>query len=186
MSPSSSGFRRRGEAERVAADRSTRRHYARDVNDERALADDRPTIRRSRNWTWLAVTVVVLAVLAFANTRGASDVPITADCTGPRIAVETSQVTAGQPLRFRLTGPDDTDLVVTLDGAPVRGDAGNTVTYTPTDAGPALRLQQCLSPTLLLAAPAGDGPHELTLLQLGADGATTPVASVVVTVTGTR
>jgi hypothetical protein len=186
MSPSSGSFRRRGEAERSAADASTRRHYARDVNDERALADDRPTIRRGRNWTWLAVAVVAFAVLAFANSHGPGDVPITADCAAPRIAVESSQVTAGQPLRFRLTGPDDTDLVVTLDGTPVSGDAGNTVTYTQTDAGPALRLQQCLSPTLLLAAPAGDGPHELTLLRLAADGATTPVASVTVTVTGTK
>ena len=35
------------------------------------------------------------------------------------IAVASSQVTAGQTLRFRLTGPDDTDYVVTLDGVPV-------------------------------------------------------------------
>jgi hypothetical protein len=180
------GARRRGEAERAAADRSTRMHYARDVNDERALADDRPTIRRSRNWTWLAAAVVVLAVLAFANTRGPGEVPITADCAAAGIAVESSQVLAGQPLRFRLTGPDDTDYVVTLDGAPVRGDAGSTVTYTETDAGPALRLQQCLSPTLLLAAPAGDGPHELAMLRLAADGTTAPAAAVTLTVTGTR
>jgi hypothetical protein len=185
MSSPFGGARRRGDAERAAADRSTRMHYARDVNDERALADDRPTIRRSRNWTWLAVAVVVFAVLAFANTRGPGEVPLTADCATPRIAVETSQVVAGQPLRFRLTGPGDAEYVVTLDGAPVRGDAGNTVTYRPTDAGPALRLQQCLSPTLLLATPAGDGPHELAMLRLGADGTTAPATAVTLTVTGT-
>jgi hypothetical protein len=76
--------------------------------------------------------------------------------------------------------------VVTLDGAPVRGNAGSTVSYTTTAAGPALQLQQCVSPTLLLAAPAGDGPHRLAVLAVGADGSTTPAAEVTVTVSGTR
>jgi hypothetical protein len=49
-----------------------------------------------------------------------------------------------------------------------------------------VRLQQCLSPTLLLAAPAGDGPHELAMLRLAADGTTRQVAAVTVTVSGTR
>ena len=112
------------------------------------------------------MAVVVLAVLGFVGSRGGEEVPITADCTTPAIAVASSEVTAGQALRYRLTGPDDTDYVVTLDGAPVRGDAGSTVSYTPTAAGPALQLQQCLSPTLLLAAPAGDGPHQLAMLRV--------------------
>ena len=76
--------------------------------------------------------------------------------------------------------------MVTLDGAPVRGDTGSTVSYTPTAAGPALQLQQCLSPTLLLAAPAGDGPHELALLRVAADGSTTTAATTTVQVSGTR
>jgi hypothetical protein len=180
------GVRGREDPELAAGNRRTRLHYARDVNDERALADDRPTIRRSRNWTWLAVAVVVMTVLGFAGSRGADEVPITADCSTPSIAVASSEVTAGQALRFRLTGADDTDYVVTLDGVPVRGAAGSTVSYTPTAAGPALRLQQCLSPTLLLAAPAGDGPHELAMLRLARDGSTTQAAAVTVTVSGTR
>ena len=181
------GVRGREDPELTAGNRRTRMHYARDVNDERALAaDDRSPIRRGRNWTWLAVAVVVLAVLGFAGSRGAEDVPITADCATPAIAVASSQVTAGEALRFRLTGPDDTGYVVTLDGAPVRGDAGSTVSYTQTAAGPALRLQQCLSPTLLLAAPAGDGPHQLALLRLADDGTTSEVAATTLTVSGTR
>jgi hypothetical protein len=180
------GVRGREDPELAAGNRRTRLHYARDVNDQRALADDTPPIRRGRNWTWFVVAVVVMAVLGFAGSRGAEEVPITADCDTPGIAVASSQVTAGQALRFRLTGPDDTDYVVTLDGTPVRGDAGSTVAYTPTAAGPALQLQQCLSPTLLLAAPAGDGPHELTLLRLAADGSTTPAATTTVQVSGTR
>ncbi|KGH46096.1 hypothetical protein IN07_13435 [Modestobacter caceresii] len=185
MSSPYGGGRRRGEAERAAASRSTRMHYARDVNDERALADDRPTIRRSRHWTWLAVAIVAMSVLAVVGGRGAEDVPITADCDAPQIAVASSVVTAGQPLRFRVTGAEDVDYVMTLDGEPVRGDAGTTVSYTETPAGPAFRLPQCLSPTLRLAAPAGDGVHDLAMLRVAGDGTTEQVAAVPVTVTGT-
>jgi hypothetical protein len=113
-------------------------------------------------------------------------VPLTANCSDAGIGVASSQVTAGQALRYRLTGPDDAAYVVTLDGAPVRGDAGSTASYAETPAGPALRLPQCLSPTLLLAAPAGDGPHELAMLRLAEDGSTAQVAAVTVTVSGTR
>jgi hypothetical protein len=180
------GVRGREDPELAAGNRRTRMHYARDVNDQRALADDRPTIRRGRNWTWLGLAVVVMAVLGFAGSRGAEEVPLTADCSTVAIGVSSSAVTAGQPLRYRLTGPDDVDYVVTLDGAPVRGNAGSTVAYTPTAAGPALRLQQCLSPTLLLATPAGDGPHELSVLRVGADGSTEQVATTTLTVSGTR
>ena len=179
------GVRGREDPELAAGNRRTRLHYARDVNDQRALADDTPPIRRGRNWTWFVVAAVVMAVLGFAGSRGAEEVPLTADCATPAIAVASSEVTAGEALRFRLTGPDDTDYVVTLDGSPVRGDAGSTVPYTQTAAGPALRLQQCLSPTLLLAAPAGDGPHQLALLRLAADGTTSEVAATTLTVSGT-
>ena len=180
------GVRGREDPELAAGNRRTRMHYARDVNDQRALADDQPTIRRGHNWTWLVVAAVAMAVLGFAGSRGAEEVPITADCATPAIAVASSAVTAGQALRFRLTGPDDADYVVTLDGAPVRGDAGSTVAYTETPAGPALQLQQCLSPTLRLAAPAGDGPHELAVLRLAEDGTSEQVAATTVTVSGTR
>ncbi len=95
-------------------------------------------------------------------------------------------VTAGSVLRYRLTGPDDASYVVTLDGAAVRGDAGSTASYTPTPAGPALQLRQCLSPTLALAAPAGDGPHELAMLRVADDGTTEQLTVITVTVQGTR
>ncbi|SDY25091.1 hypothetical protein SAMN05661080_02834 [Modestobacter sp. DSM 44400] len=180
------GVRGREDPELKAGNRRTQLHYARDINDERVLADDRPPIRRGRHWTWLALAAVALAVLAFAGSRGTEDVPLTADCDTPAIGVATSAVTAGQALRFRLTGPDGVPYVVTLDGVPVRGDAGSTVAYTESPAGPQLELQQCLSPTLLLAAPAGDGPHQLAMLAVADDGTTSPVAEVTVTVSGTR
>jgi hypothetical protein len=180
------GGRGREDPELAAGNRRTRLHYARDVNDERALAEDRPALHRSRHWTWLAVAVVVMAVLAVAGGRGAEDVPLPADCDSAAIGVQTSAVTAGQPLRFRLTGPDDAPYVVVLDGEPVRGYAGSTVSYTESPVGPQLELRQCLSPTLTVATPAGDGPHRLGLLRVAADGTAHPVAEVVVTVSGTR
>jgi hypothetical protein len=181
------GVRGRSDPELEAANRRHRMRMARDINDTRTLAD--PELgggapRRGRHWLVLAVVAAVLTVLAFV-TGGEDDVPITADCSTPAIAVASSRVTAGTALRYRLTGPDGTSFVVTLDGEPVRGDAGSTVGYTTTAAGPALQLRQCLSPTLVVAAPAGDGPHELALLQLGDDGTPREVTSVTVTVTGT-
>ena len=179
------GVRGREDPELAAGNRRSANHYARDIGDERALAGDRPTIRRGNHWAWLAVAVVALAVLAFTSSRGADEVPLTANCSTPAIRVSSSQVVRGQTMYVRLTGPDDTDFVLTVDGTPVRGDAGSTVDYTETPAGPALRLAQCLSPDLALAVPAGDGAHELALQRLAADGSTIQVAAVTIQVSGT-
>jgi hypothetical protein len=165
--------------------RRSRLHYARDINDERTLAaaGEEP-IRRGKHWTLLAVAVLVAVVLALAGRRD-TEVPLEADCDQPAIAVSSSQVTAGAALRFRLTGAENTPYIVTLDGDPVDA-GGNSFGYVPSPAGPALELQQCLSPTLVLAAPAANGPHELALLEVEDDGSTTEVASLTVTVTGGR
>jgi hypothetical protein len=167
--------------------RRSRLHLARDINDERTLARDaEPQIRRGRGWLWLAAATGGLALLAVVGPRGGDDVAITTSCTTPDIALGASSVAAGNPLAFKVTGPDRTDYVVTLDRNPVQGDAGSLVSYTQTPAGPAFQLQQCLSPTLRIAAPAGDGPHRLALLETGSDGAVHEVAAATVTVTGTR
>lgn len=180
------GVRRREDPELEAANRRFREHIARDINDQRTLAAaGEQAIRRGHHWLWLAAAVVVGLVLALVH-RGGTDVPLTADCTHPAIAVGEPQVNAGSSLHYRLTGPDHTQFVVTVDGAPVRGDAGSLVQYTQTPAGPALELPQCLSPTLVIAAPAGDGPHELGLLRLADDGSATQVRAVTFTVVGTR
>ncbi len=180
------GARGSSDPELRAANQRSRVRMARDINDEHTLATaGEEPIRRGNHWIWLAVAVAVVTVLALAAGR-TRDVVIEADCDTPAIALESSQVTAGTPLRYRLTGADGTRYVVTLDGEPVRGDAGSTVAYTSTPAGPALQLRQCLSPTLVLAAPAGNGPHELALHEVGSDGAATEVDAVTVTITGSR
>ena len=181
------GVRGRENLGLAEANRSSRLHLARDINDERALANDAELtqVRRTRGWIWLAAAVAGLGVLAVVGPRGGDEVAITTSCTTPGIAVAASQVTAGDPLQYKVTGPDSADYVVTLDHRPVRGDAGSLISYTQTDAGPAFRLQQCLSPTLTIAAPAGNGPHHLALLTTGSDGAAREVAATTVTITGT-
>jgi hypothetical protein len=182
------GVRGRTDPELEAANRRHRLRMARDINDVRTLNDPdvgAPRRKRGRHWLLLAIVAAVLGVLGFVGGRG-EDVPITASCATPDIAVASSQVEAGQPLQYRLTGPDDVRYVVTVDGGPVQGDAGGTLSYTQTSAGPALELEQCVSPTLVVAAPAGDGPHELALLQLADDGSAQQVAALTLTVSVTR
>jgi hypothetical protein len=167
------------------ANRRSRLHMARDVNDERTLAGDvEAPIRRGRHWLWFGGAAVALSVFALVGGRG-HDVPVTASCQAAAIAVGSDEVTAGDPLAYRVTGPDGPRYVVTLDGQPVRGDAGSLISYAPTDAGPSFTLQQCLSPTLTIAAPAGNGTHRLAVLRVAADGGTRQVADTTVTVTGT-
>jgi hypothetical protein len=176
------GVRRREDRELTAGNRRFRQHLARDINDQRTLASDaEPPVRRGNHWFWFVGAVVAITVLALLP-HGGRDVPLTADCAHPRIAVSSSQVDAGTPLRYRLAGADHTRFVVTLEGARVRGDAGSLVQYSDTPAGPALELPQCLSPTLEIAAPAGNGVHELALQRLADDGTTTQVEAVAVTV----
>src|SRR3954454_19235434 len=182
------GVRGRTDPEVEAANRRHRLRMARDINDVRTLNDPDvgvPRRKHGRHWLLLAIVAAVLGVLAFVGGRG-EDVPITASCATPDIAVASSQVAAGSALQYRLTRPDAARYVVTVDGDPVQGDAGGTVSYTQTPAGPALELQQCVSPTLEIAAPAGDGPHELALQQLADDGTARQVAAVTLTVSGTR
>lgn len=179
--------RARNDAELEAGNRRSRVHFAKDINDVRTVASggDRPSQRRRRTpWMLLLIASAVLLFLGFAgNLAGREDVPLEADCDTPAIGVESLSTASGTPLRYRLTGPDEVDYIVTLDGEPVRGDGGSAVEYQQTLAGPVLRLQQCLSPTLVIASPAPPGPHELAMLRLEPNGETTELTRITVTVT---
>jgi len=177
----------RFDAELAEGNRRSRVHFAKDINDTRTVAalGELPRQRRRRTpWTLLLIAVAVLLFLGFAgNLSGQEDVPLEADCDNPAIGVESSRVASGTPLRYRLAGPDDVDYIVTLDGKPIRGDGGSAVEYEQTPAGPALRLQQCLSATLVVATPAPPGQHELAMLRLESDGETTELTRITVTAT---
>lgn len=179
--------RGRTDAELAAGNRRSRVHFAKDINDLRTVAasGERPPQRRRRtHWTLLLVAAAVLLFLGFSGgLGGGNEVDLDADCQTPAIGLESGEASSGTPLRYRLTGPDGIDYIVTLDGEPVRGDGGSVVDYEQTLAGPALRLQQCLSPTLTIAAPARPGPHDLAMLRLERSGETTEIAAVTVTVT---
>lgn len=169
-----------------AGNRRSRLHFARDINDVRTIAasGERSNARRRRgHWTLLLVASVALVFLGLAGNFGAQEVELDPDCENATIALDAAEFAAGTPLRFRLAGPDAVDFLVTLDGEPVRGDGGSAVDYEQTPAGPVLRLQQCIGPTLVIAAPARPGPHELAMLRLEPSGATTELTSVTVTVT---
>jgi len=178
--------RARNDAELEAGNRRSRVHFAKDINDQRTVATggERPAQRRRRTpWTLLLIAAGVLLFLAFAGNFGGEDVQLDPDCENAAIGLESEQTPAGTPLRYRLAGPDGVDYIVTLDGEPVRGDGGSEVPYEQTPAGPVLQLQQCLSPTLVIAAPARPGPHELAMLRLEPSGETTELTSISLTVT---
>lgn len=179
--------RGRVDAELEAGNRRSRLHFAKDINDLRtvAAAGERPPVRRRRmHWTLLLIAAAVLLFLGFVGNFGSREaVSLDPDCEHPTIGVESSEVASGTPLRYRLAGPNGADYIVTLDGEPVRGDGGSAVSYEQTPAGPALQLQLCLSPTLVIAAPAPPGPHELAMRRLESSGQTTELTSVTITVT---
>jgi hypothetical protein len=177
----------RGHADPGLADanRRQRLRLARDMGDEATLArDGEPQVQRTRHWLWFGLAVAAIVVLPLIGGGRGTDVALPASCTTPFLGVSTSSVQAGAPLGYRVTGPQDAHYVVTLDGRPVTGD-GPVPNRTSTSAGPAIGLEGCLSPTMLTAAPAGNGPHTLTLISVAADGTPRQVAAATVTVTGT-
>jgi hypothetical protein len=178
------GARGHVDPELAAANRRQRLRLARDLGDEQTLArDGEPRVQRTRHWLWFGVAAAALLVLPLVGRGSGTDVALTASCSTPSLGVSPSSVQAGAPLGYRVTGPQDARYVVTLDGRPVTGDGSIAPTSTP--AGPGITLEGCLSPTLLTAAPAGDGPHTLTLLSVAGDGSVRQVAAASVTVTGT-
>jgi len=166
------------------ANRRQREHFARDINDERTLAagGELGGHRRRSPWLLLVAVAAFFLLAAFVRGGGADPVAIERSCTQPSLAVETTQILAGENLRVRSTGPQDEQYIFTIDGEPVQGQPDQQVTFTSTPEGPAYTLIDCVSPSFLVPSPVQVGKHELALVAYGAAGART-VATVTLTVT---
>lgn len=172
--------------ELAAANQRQRLHYARDINDERAIAAGGEIAGHRRRSPWLllaAVAAFFLLAAFFRGGAGVDPVAIERSCTQPALVLQVATIRAGDTLRVRSTGPQDEQYILTIDGEPVQGQADQQVTFTSTPDGPAYTLIDCVSPSFLIQSPAQAGRYDVALIMYGAAGAET-VASVTLTVTG--
>jgi hypothetical protein len=170
--------------ELAEANRRQREHFARDINDERALAagGEIRMQRRRSPWLLLAAVAAFFLLAAFLQGGGQEQVPIERSCSQPGLAVQAGQLQAGANFLVRSTGPQDEQYILTIDGEPVQGQPDRQVQFTRTPEGPAYVLMDCVSPSFLIQSPAQAGRYELALIRYGAAGAET-VVSVTLTVT---
>src|SRR5262249_57134844 len=105
-----------------------RRAFARDINDQHALAfDPVPGRRRGGMWmVWVVLAFLVAGALGLLPRVGG--VRIEVSCTTPGIALSSYSVPAGSTLQWKVTGPDGPDYVLAVDAS--TGTAG------PGPAGP--------------------------------------------------
>lgn len=176
--------RGREDRELTEANRRYREHIARDINDQKALAGRAEVTGHRRRSGWLLLAAVVALLLLAALVRGGSEtLTIPRSCTEPALVVESRTVDAGTNFFLRSTGPQDTSYVISVAGQPVQGQADRSTTFTPTPAGPAYNLTDCVSPIFLVPAPVEPGAFAVELIRYDAAGPLT-VASVDMTVVG--
>ncbi len=131
----------RRDKELADANERTRRAFARDINDQRALAFD-PVPRRKRGGMWMV-------------------------WTRPGIALSSYSVPAGATIQWKATGPDGFDYVLAVDssavtggtGVPVQVDSGTAVTPR------AFRMANCEGAGLGFDAPPVVGQHFVRLFE---------------------
>jgi hypothetical protein len=157
----------RADKELAAANERTRRAFAKDINDEKALAFD-PVPRRRRSGLWM-----VWAVIAFLVAGAAGMLPtfggvhIEVSCTRPNIALSSYSVPGGTILQWKTTGPDKVDYVLAVDATSVTGapraavsvDTGTAVTPRPYQSA------SCEGSGIGFAAPAQAGVHQVRLFK---------------------
>lgn len=179
------GGRGYSDPELEAANRRQRTHLARDINDERTLAAGGVLAGHGRRspWVMLAVVATFFVLAALVSGRGVDPVAIERSCTTPALAVLSTQITAGDTLRVRSTGPQDEQYILTIDDEPLQGQPDQQVPIVSTPAGPAYSLIDCVSPSFLIQAPVQTGEYTLGLLRYGITGASM-AATVTLTVTG--
>jgi len=157
----------RRDKELADANERTRRAFARDINDQRALAFD-PVPRRKRGGMWMVWAVIAFLVagaLGLLPTVGG--VHIDVSCTRPGIALSSYSVPAGATIQWKATGPDGLDYVLAVDssavtggtGVPVQVDSGTAVTPR------AFRMANCEGAGLGFDAPPVVGQHFVRLFE---------------------
>jgi hypothetical protein len=155
------------DTEVAAANERTRRAFARDINDQRALAFD-PVPRRKRGGLWMVWAVIAFLVagaLGLLPTVGG--VRILVSCTKPAVALSSYSVPVGATLQWKATGPDGADYVLAVDAEEVTGEAGATVQV---DTGVAVtprafRMAECEGAGLGFEAPRTVGQHYVRLFE---------------------
>lgn len=155
----------RRDKELAEANERIRRAFARDINDERALAfGTLPGRRRGGLWmVWAVIAFLVAGALGLLPTAGG--VHIVVSCTTPGIALSSYSVPAGSTLQWKTTGPDGGDYVLAVDAGTVSGDAGAAVQV---DTGAAVtprpfRMANCEGSGLGFEAPRTVGQHLVRL-----------------------
>jgi hypothetical protein len=158
----------RHDKELAAANERTRRAFARDINDEKALAGDPTLPRRRRSGMWMVWAVIAFLVAGALGVLPAiGGVHIVASCTQPGIAMSSYSVQVGTTLQWKATGPDGANFVLAVDATSVSGlgngvvqvDTGSAVTPRP------FRMANCEGAGLGFEAPKTPGQHFVRLFK---------------------
>ncbi|HSV67754.1 MAG TPA: hypothetical protein VLJ59_17875 [Mycobacteriales bacterium] len=163
----------RRDRELLAGNERTRRAFARDINDERALAFGALPPRRPRRGMWMVAAVAVFMTLgAFGLLPRLGRIPLEVSCTQPGLALASYVVRPGAAVSWRATGPDGVDYVLTLDAAAVTGPAGQPVRVSAggTALSPPFQMRRCEIDGGQLTAPSDGSAHVVRLFQRRAGG----------------
>jgi len=157
----------RRDTELVEANERARRAFARDINDQHALAfDPVPGRRRGGMWmVWVVLAFLVAGALGLLPRVGG--VRIEVSCTTPGIALSSYSVPAGSTLQWKVTGPDGPDYVLAVDastvtavpGSAVQVETGTAVTPRP------FRMSSCVGSGLGFETPRTAGQHFVRLFR---------------------
>jgi hypothetical protein len=161
----------RRDKELAEANERTRLAFARDINDERALAFDPVPLprRHRRGGMWMVWAVILFLVAGAAGILPSfGGVHIAASCTQPGIALSSYAVPPGAILQWKTTGPDGVDYVLVIDSTTVTGaprsavsvDTGTAVTQRP------YRSANCVGSGVGFPAPGTAGQHYVRLFKL--------------------
>jgi hypothetical protein len=167
----------RQDPELAAATRRRRAAFAKDIGDEMAFARDLQPTRRRRPLGWLAMAVVLLALIGGIPLFSGRGGLVPANCEQPAVGLTRSEAAPGDRIGWQVAGPRDGRYAVTLDGDAVVADGNGRLTAPGgvLIAGP-FAMDDCRSSQALMDVPSAPGRHTVTLLHEGASGYA-PVAS---------